>query len=68
MTIETRVCVGCKSTEENERLERCVMCARDFCADCAHRAYARRFCSPDCARAFFFEGEEDTDEKDVQYE
>ena len=60
--------MGCGDAEENARLERCTMCARYFCPDCAHRAYARRFCSTDCARAFFFEGGDDADEKEIQYE
>ena len=70
MSTETRICVGCQDPEENARLERCVMCARDFCPDCAHRAYARKFCSPNCARAFFFEGADDADaeDKEQQYE
>jgi len=59
-TLERR-CIGCEETEETARLERCVTCGRDFCGDCAYRATGRRFCSGECARAFFY-GDEDDDE------
>jgi hypothetical protein len=58
-----RVCVGCGSTEEAVRLEQCHICGRFFCSECAHRAgYGRRFCSPDCGRAYYFTGEPDDDD------
>jgi hypothetical protein len=45
------------------RLEPCGICRRFFCADCAHRAgHGRRFCSPECARAYYFSGDNDDDE------
>jgi hypothetical protein len=63
-----RVCVGCGDTEEAARLELCSICSRHFCSDCAHRAgHGRRFCSPECARAYYFTGEPDDDE-DVESE
>ena len=58
-----RVCVTCGDTEEMARLERCGICVRYFCPDHAHRAFGgRRFCSPECARGYYFQGEPDDDE------
>lgn len=58
-----RVCVGCGDTEEQARLEPCTICRRFFCSDCAHRAgFGRKFCSPECSRAYYFSGETDDDE------
>lgn len=62
---DERICVGCADTEELARLERCHICDKYFCPDCAHRAFGRRFCGPDCARAYFFHGESDDDENDA---
>jgi hypothetical protein len=63
---QQRVCVGCGDTEEVVRLEPCSICRRFFCADCAHRAgHGRRFCSPECARAYYFSGDNDDDEDAV---
>jgi hypothetical protein len=60
-----RVCVGCGDTEDQARLETCTICHRFFCADCAVRAgYGRKFCSPECTRAYYFAGESDDDEDD----
>ena len=58
-----RVCVTCGGSEEQARLEQCHVCYRFFCADHAHRAgFGRRFCSPECGRAYYFTGEPDDDE------
>ena len=58
-----RVCVGCGDSEEKTRLELCQICQRWFCADCSHRAgFGRKFCSAECARAYYFTGEPDDDE------
>ena len=56
-----RVCKSCGDTEDLARLERCSICQKDFCPDCAYRATGRRFCSGDCARTFFY-GDLDDDE------
>jgi len=58
-----RRCIHCGETEETVRLDRCVVCGRDFCPDCGYRATGRRFCTAECARAFFY-GDEDDDEND----
>lgn len=65
MAIAEKVCVGCGVTEEQVRLEKCGICSRFFCVDCAHRAYGgRRFCSPECARGYYFHGEMDDDDNE----
>jgi len=62
-----RVCVGCGRTEELVLLERCNICARYFCSDCAHRAgFGRKFCSPECTRAYYFTGEPDDDDENAE--
>jgi hypothetical protein len=60
--LEERHCVRCGDPEA-AGLERCVVCGKYFCADCAYRATGRRFCSAECARAFFY-GDSDDDESD----
>jgi hypothetical protein len=58
-----RVCSGCGDSEETVRLEQCHICNRWFCAECAHRAgFGRKFCSAECARAYYFTGDPDDDE------
>ena len=58
-----RACVSCGKTEAEARLETCGIDRRPFCPDCAHRAgFGRKFCSPECARAYYFTGEPDDDE------
>ncbi|MEA2236085.1 MAG: hypothetical protein QOC81_809 [Thermoanaerobaculia bacterium] len=61
--VDERRCIRCSDPEESTRLERCVVCGKFYCADCAYRATGRRFCSAECARAFFY-GEGDDDESD----
>lgn len=68
MEMFEEVCVKCGSTGDSVRLEQCSICRRFYCADCAHRAgHGRRFCSPECARAYYFAGELDEDEG-IDYE
>ena len=65
MSAIERVCVKCGDTEEMARLDRCGICAKFFCPDCAHRAIGgRKFCSPECGRAYYFHGEPDDDDID----
>jgi hypothetical protein len=65
-SLEERKCVGCGDTDETARLEKCPVCGKTFCPDCAYRATGRRFCTTECARTFFY-GESDDDE-DVDYD
>jgi hypothetical protein len=61
-----RVCSKCGADGETTRLETCPICRRLYCPDCAHRAgHGRRFCSPECARAYYFAGEPDDDDTDT---
>ena len=58
-----RFCRGCGQSEEQTRLEPCAVCGRYFCSDCAHRAgFGRKFCSPECGRAYYFSGEIDDED------
>ena len=58
-----RNCKVCNASSEIMALEKCGVCAKYFCAECAHRAYGgRKFCSPECARNYYFYGEMDDDE------
>ena len=60
--IHERVCRACGAGAEATRLEMCAICQRFFCPDCAHKGFGRKFCSPDCARSYYFTGETDDDE------
>jgi hypothetical protein len=60
---DERRCVGCGDTEAEAHLERCTVCGKHFCPDCTFRQTGRRFCSGDCARAFFWEGMDDDDDE-----
>ena len=60
---EGRVCAVCGDPEENVRFDLCGICRRIVCADCAERAFGRRFCSHECARAYAFAGESDDDDE-----
>jgi hypothetical protein len=62
--IEERRCAACDQTEETERLERCVVCGKWFCPDCAYKASGRRFCSQHCSVQFYY-GDIDDDEDDL---
>jgi len=70
MSDSDRNCVTCSATEDTVRLEKCGICSRFFCSDCAHRAYGgRKFCSPECARGYYFHGEmEDDDNENTRTE
>jgi hypothetical protein len=62
-----RCCVGCGSSEDVARLDRCPICSKTFCTDCAHRASGRRFCSDICARTYNY-GDIEDDEQDPDYD
>ena len=62
---EERVCVNCGASEETARLDQCIICRKPYCPDCSYKAgHGRRFCSAECARAYYFAGETDDDEVD----
>ena len=57
------ICAKCKETSPFLRVLRCVQCFKHMCDRCAVRRYSQKFCSDDCAKAFFFgTGEEFEDE------
>ena len=60
--VEERRCVGCGDTEAEAHLERCIQCGKWFCPDCAYKATGRRFCSQECAHAFFWQAPDDDDD------
>jgi len=62
-----RSCVGCGSAEQDAQLERCPICSKHFCSDCAYRASGRRFCSDSCARTYNY-GESDDDNENPDYD
>ena len=64
MYLEERRCTVCETTEETVRFERCVVCGKWFCPDCAYRTMGRRFCSQPCSVQYYY-GEFDDDEDDV---
>jgi len=52
------ICVGCQKTEDEKTLQKCPICFKWVCLDCARREYGRAFCSQRCAHLFFF-GDDD---------
>jgi hypothetical protein len=47
-------CSKCGEAPKALRLLKCVICFKLVCEKCAIRRYAKRFCSEDCARVFFY--------------
>jgi len=59
--VEERRCVGCGDNEETANLDRCVVCGKCFCPDCAYKAMGRRFCSQPCSVQFYYGEADDED-------
>ena len=51
-------CVGCQVNDQDSRLNKCPICFKWICENCAVRTFGRAFCSKKCADQFFF-GDED---------
>ena len=51
-------CVRCQIDDKERKLEKCPICFKLVCEECAHRAFGRVFCAKKCADAFFF-GDDD---------
>ena len=71
-TLEQKVCLICGASSEEMILERCMVCGKWFCQECSFKQTGRRFCSPGCARDFFWgigeeEDEDDTQEREPEY-
>lgn len=63
MTPETdRICRTCGSTDEEITLERCKMCHRYSCLDCAHKGMGQRFCSEHCSVDYIYGDSGDDDD------
>jgi hypothetical protein len=56
-------CVGCQVNDEDPersvQLNKCPICFKRICDDCAHRSMGRLFCSKRCADQFFFGDDEE---------
>jgi len=61
--MDPRACSACGETEETARLDRCIVCGKWYCPDCAYKTMGRRFCSQPCSVQFYY-GEMDDDEDD----
>lgn len=51
-------CSVCEKDEQEVTLQKCPICFKQVCLDCARREYGRTFCSKRCADLFFF-GDDD---------
>jgi hypothetical protein len=51
-------CVNCKTSEEDTRFNKCPICFKLTCDNCAVRDFGRMFCSKRCSHQFFF-GDDD---------
>ena len=51
-------CSVCEKDEQEVTLQKCPICFKLVCLDCAKREYGRTFCSKRCADQFFF-GDDD---------
>ena len=52
-------CINCQKEDVEVSLNKCPICFKLVCDDCARRDYGRVFCSRRCAELFFFGDEED---------
>ena len=50
----------CGSSDEDRKTQKCPICYKRFCDDCAMSMSGRYFCGRFCAEYFFFGGEDDT--------
>jgi len=51
-------CTGCQVSDQESNLNKCPICFKWACENCAMRAFGRVFCSKRCADQFFF-GDDD---------
>jgi len=56
-------CTKCSKSDDKVRLTKCPICHKEVCDDCRHHVSGRYFCSSQCARFFFFQGDEDEHEE-----
>ena len=51
-------CIGCRVNDQDVRLNKCPICFKWACDNCAFNSFGRLFCSKKCSEQFFF-GDED---------
>ena len=51
-------CVRCQVNDQDRHLNKCPICFKWVCDDCAHRSMGRCFCGKQCSNEFFF-GDDD---------
>ena len=52
-------CVACQKSDLDARLQKCQICFKWICEDCASRGFGRFFCSKKCSDQFFFGDDDD---------
>lgn len=52
-------CFRCKQDNPRVNYQKCPICHKVFCEECAYRRSGRDFCSRICAEYFFFGSEDD---------
>ncbi len=56
---EERICERCRRDCEPIEIEKCPICAKRFCNQCAHRLGSNRYCSRNCGETFYYGDEDD---------
>ena len=56
----TMECIGCRANDNDQdvRLNKCPICFKWACDNCAFHSFGRLFCSKKCSEQFFF-GDDD---------
>lgn len=58
------ICEICSVERGAAQLQRCKICHKTFCGDCAYSAPSGRFCSRECGDIFFFGIDEEPSDED----
>jgi hypothetical protein len=53
-TSAKKQCAICKKSGEEIKLQKCSICFKPFCEECAFTMSGRQFCGHFCAEYFFF--------------
>ena len=53
------LCTQCKKEDPRANHQKCPMCQKVFCEECAYRRSGRDFCNRFCAEYFFFQDEDE---------
>ena len=54
-------CVTCQADDKDQRLDKCPICFKWTCDNCAVKSMGRSFCTKKCSDQFFF-GDDDDEE------